>query len=406
MKIRTRLARWMLRGVHPSDPALADWLSNNVSTAGVFVTPETAMRVAAVYSCVRVLSETLASLPLVVYRRKPDGGKEVAKNHWLSPMLGRSPNGWMTSFEWREMAMAHMCLRGVTYTRVIADRSGKRQFIPLHPDRVRCFMLDNGQLAYKVQQQNGSEITLLQDEVLRIPFMTFDGITPITPVQAQRETIGAAIATQEHSNRFWANDARPTGGWIEMEGDFKDESARKSFRDQWHENSSGANRHKVQFLKKGMTYHPFSMSMVDAQYIESQKMQRSQIAGIYRVPPHFIGDMEKTSFASVEQQSLDFVVHTMNPWITRWEQALEAGLLTEAEQNEYAIRFSVDSLLRGDATARANYFRTAILTGWLNRNEVREIENRNKADGLDEFLAPLNMAPAPLLTDVIGGNTP
>lgn len=804
MNLRTRIATWLLRGVHPRDPALADWLGGAMTAAGVSVTADSAMRIAAVYSCIRVLSETLAGLPLIVYRRKKGGGKERATDHWLYPLLHIAPNGWMTSFAWREMGMAHLGLRGVAYSRIVGDPRGRRQLIPMHPDRVRTVLLDSGRLAYEYQQQNGGFITLLQDEVLRIPFMTLDGVRPVTPIQAQRETLGASMASQDYGARFWANDARPTGGWVEMEGDFKDDASSKSFREKWQKAMTGENRHKTVFLPKGMKYNPLSLTMEDAQFLETRKFQRSEVAGIYRVPPHMIGDLERATFclpagepvftatgpvpiervrpgdlvwsrddsggltlspvkhsvatgvdpiltirttnrtircnakhpilcrtkvlspalagsfggaivdgeyhrvewesryvpagelaigdtvvcldrlpdtgsldvcptrvpsvefmefcglllgdgnvidgasakyvtiaradhatymdhyrgviarefrgfrgrgngrnraegetspvhlqegerqtrfssvlaveelkaigfggnartkrvpgwvfqlpeahrlaflrgyldadgsvdkmgrmsfssvgeemlsqirhlciscgipvtnlrnqtgtttlpngerkefsvwtftcsdpaanrrvgshtpeyvrrmnegkpferrernypryggkgfdesglslariasieigppeavydlevadthsfiasgvvvhnSNVEQQSIDFVVYTMQPWLVRWEQELSRGLLSEAEQEEYYVEFLVDGLLRGDATARANYFRTAVLTGWMNRNEVREIENMNRADGLDEYLTPLNMTPADLLADAIKG---
>jgi HK97 family phage portal protein len=403
MNLRNRIASWLLRGIHPRDPALAQWLGSAMTASGVSVTADNAISVAAVYSCIRVLSETLAGLPLIVYRRKPGGGKERATDHWLYQLLHVAPNGWMTSFAWREMGMAHLCLRGASYSRIVGDARGKRQLIPIHPDRMRPVLLDSGRLAYEMQNQNGGFTTLLQEEVLRIPFMTLDGVRPVTPIQSQRETIGASLASQDYGARFWANDARPTGGWIEMEGDFKDEVSGNKFRDKWQAAMTGENRHKTPFLPKGMKYHPLSLTMEDAQFLDTRKYQRSEIAGLFRVPPHMIGDLERATFSNVEQQSIDFVVYTMQPWLSRWEQELSRGLLSESEQEEYFVEFLVDGLLRGDATARANYFRTAVLTGWMNRNEVREIENMNRADGLDEYLTPLNMTPADLLAETIKG---
>lgn len=404
MSLKTRLATWLLRGVHPRDPALANWLGiGNMSAAGVSVTADTALRVAAVYSCVRVLAETLASLPLIVYRRKSGGGKERATDHWLYQILHNTPNDWMTSFAWREMGMAHLCLRGVAYSRMVPDRRRRYQLVPVHPDRVRPTHLESGRLAYEVQLKSSKWVTVLQEEMLRIPFMTLDGIFPITPIQAQREAIGAAYAAQDYGARFWANDARPTGGWIEMDGVFKDDEAAKKFRTQWQESMTGENRHKTVILQKGMKFNPMSLTMEDAQFLETRKLQRAEIAGIYRVPPHLIGDLERATWGNIEHQSINFVMYTMQPWLARWEQELTRGLLTEQEQEEYFVEFLVDGLLRGDATARANYFRTAVLTGWMNRNEVREIENLNRADGLDEFLTPLNMTPADLLAETIKG---
>lgn len=401
MSLRTKLAGLLLRGLHPRDPALVDLFGGMMSSAGVAVTADSAMRVAAVYSSIRVISETLASLPLILYRRKPGGGKERATDHWAYPLLHSRPNGWMTSMAWREMGTAHMNLRGVCYTRIVGDRRGKVQLIPMHPDATRCVQLDSGKLAYEHRQKNGTSIVLLQDEVIRVPFMTLDGLNPITPITCQRETIGTALASQDHHNRFWANDARPRGGWIEVSADFKDDGSREKFRDQWAKHVGGANSGKVAFLKKGMTYHPFQMATADVQYIESQKLSRSQIAGIFRVPPHMIGDLERATFTNIEQQTIDFVVHCLTPWAKRWEQELVPALLGEGAEETYYVEHLFDGLLRGDAAARANYFRTAILTGWMSRNEVREIENMNKAVGLDEYLSPLNMAPADLLAEAI-----
>lgn len=404
MSLRTRFATWLLRAVHPRDPALADWLGiSNMTAAGVSVTADTALRVAAVYSCVRVLAETLASLPLIVYRRKRGGGKERATDHWLYPLLHNVPNDWMTSFSWREMQMAHLCLRGVAYSRMVPAGRRRYQLVPIHPDRVRPTRLESGRLAYEVQLDSGKWAAVLQEEMLRIPFMTLDGLNPITPIQAQREAIGAAFAAQDYGSRFWANDARPTGGWIEMEGVFKDDEAAKNFRAKWQEAMTGANRHQTAFLPKGMKYHPMSLTMEDAQFLDTRKLQRAEIAGIYRVPPHLIGDLDRATWGNIEHQSINFVTYTMQPWLARWEQELTRSLLTEQEQEEYFVEFLVDGLLRGDATARSNYFRTAVLTGWMNRNEVREIENMNRTNGLDEFLTPLNMTPADLLAETIKG---
>lgn len=401
MNLRTRLAGWILRGVHPRDPALIELLGGNLTSAGVAVTAESAMRIAANYSAMRVISETLASLPLILYRRLPGGGKERATDHWLYPLLHTGPNAWMTSLAWREMGTLQMCLRGACYSRIVGDPRGRRQMVPLNPDRIRPFLRDNGQLAYDYRPQQGGLVTLLQDEVLRIPFTTLDGVNPINPIQMNRETLGTALAAQDHHARFWANDARPTGGWIETEADFKDDQQRDKYREQWQRYMTGENRHKTAFLKKGMKYHPLSMSTADVQYIESQKLSRSQIAGLWRVPPHMIGDLERATFSNVEQQSIDFVVFTMQPWLRRWEQEIPRSLLSDREQETYFCEFLVDGLLRGDATARANYFRTAILTGWMSRNEVRVIENMNRADNLDDYLVPLNMSPTDLLAEAV-----
>lgn len=395
MSLRTRVARWLLRGTHPRDPALAEWLGiANRSAAGVSVTDDAAMRVAAVYSCIRVLAETVAGLPLLVYRRKAGGGKERATDHWLYPVLHHAPNSWMTSFGWREMAMVHLCLRGATYARLAGDRRNLR-LVPVHPDRIRRTVLDDsGRLTYAVARSNGTEEILLQEELLRIPFMTQDGIKPITPIQVQRESIGAAYGAADYGARFWANDARPSGGWIEMEGNFKDDDSAKSFRQKWQDAMSGENRHKTAFLPRGMKYHPLSLTMEDAQFLETRKFQRSEIAGIFRVPPHMIGDLDRSTNNNIEHQGLEYLTDSLLPRLVSWEQALSRALLSVQEQDEYFFEFLVDAVLRADFKTRMDGYAVGIQNGILSPNEARGKENLNPRDGGDTYYMPVNMAPS------------
>lgn len=360
------------------------------------------MRAAAVFSCVRVLAETVAGLPLILYRRLPDGGKERATDHPLFKLVGRQPNSWQTRFEWIETGMAHACLRGAAYSRIVSDNRGNRMLIPLHPDCLRPELLDSGRIAYEYTPANGARQVLLQEEVLRVPFMTINGIKPLSVIATQREAIGASLAAQDYGSRFFANDARPTGGYVTWEGGnrFKDDEEEKKFREAWQQYMTGANKHKTAFLKPGMKFNELGMSNEDAQFLETRKYQRSEIAGIFRVPPHMIGDLERSTFSNIEHQGIEFVVHTIGPWLVRWEQALARDLLTDDEQDEYFFEFLTANLMRGDAKSRAEYLKTAISQGgWMNRNEARSIENMNSAEGLDEFLVPLNMSPADLLAE-------
>lgn len=389
----------------PRDPVIAEWWgASGMSAAGMSVTAESAMRAAAVFSCVRVLAEAVASLPLILYRRLPDGGKERATDHPMSSVVGRSPNGWQTRFEWVETSMAHLCLRGASYSRIAIDGKGRRQLIPMHPDRVRADMLDSGKIAYEYHPVRGGVQVLLQDEVLRVPFMVLDGVTPVSVIGQQRESIGATLAAQDYGARFFANDARPTGGYVSWEtgNRFKDDEEERKFRENWQRYMTGPNRHKTAFLKSGMKFNELGMTNDDAQFLDTRKYQRSEIAGMFRVPLHMIGDLERSTNNNIEHQGIEFVVHTLGPWLARWEQALSRDLLTETEQDEYFFEFLTAGLLRGDATARSAYFQRAILTGWMSRNEVRAIDNLNKAPGLDEYIVPVNMLP----TDLLGKSQP
>lgn len=377
---------------------VAEWFGlSDMSASGVSVTPDSAMRAAAVYSCVRVLAETVAGLPLILYRRLPDGGKERATDHPLYSLVGRQPNQYQTRFEWIETGMAHACLRGAACSRIISNGFGQRILQPLRPEALRAELLDSGKIAYEYTPQNGKREILLQEEVLRVPFMVLQGVKPLSVIGAQREAIGASLAAQDYGSRFFANDARPTGGYITWEAGnrFRDDEDERKFRENWQQYMTGANKHKTAFLKPGMKFNELGMSNEDAQFLETRKYQRSEIAGIFRVPPHMIGDLERSTFSNIEHQAIEFVVHTIGPWLVRWEQALSRDLLSPAEQDDYFFEFLTAGLMRGDAKSRAEYLKTAISQGgWMSRNEARAIENMNKVDGLDEFIVPMNMTPS------------
>lgn len=389
-----------LSGMHPRDPALAEWFGmSNMSAAGISVTPETAMRASAVFSSVRVLGETLACAPPILYRRLADGGRERAKNHRHYKTIAQSPNKVQSRFEYFEMCMAHCNLRGAAYSRILSDRRGNIQLVPMNPARTRPHLLDSGKIAYEYTPPSGGREILLQDEVLRVPFMTLDGLKPLSVIGAQREAIGASLALQDYGSRFFANDAKP-GTWIEYPGKFKVDEDRTEFRKSWQAAQTGANRGKTAVLEQGMKLHELGTTNEDAQFLETKKYQRSEIAGIFRVPPHMIGDLERSTNNNIEHQSLEFLMYSMAPWFARFEQAMSRDLLREDEQEEYFFEFLIDGLLRGDAKTRSQFYKDAIFAGWMSRNEVRVKENMNKGDGLDEYLTPVNMT----LSDQIGGS--
>jgi len=383
---------------HPRDPVIAEWLTGSGGTvAGMAVTPDSAMRVGAVFACVKVLAESVASLPLILYRRLPDGGKQRATDHPLYHRVGRRPNGWQTRFEWMEQGMAAVALRGASYQRILKDRS----LYPLNPAQVIPTLLDSGKIAYSYQPITGSRETLLQSEVLRVPHLVVDQVRPLSVIGAQREAIGASLAAQDYTSRFWANDAKPTGGWIETASAFKDDEAERKFRESWQAYMTGANKHKTAVLKPGMKYHDIGMSNQDAQFLETRKFQRSEIAGLFRVPPHMIGDLDRATFSNIEQQSIDFVVNTLGPWVARWEQALSRDLLSPYEQDDLFFEYNVDGLLRGDIASRYAAYAVGRQWGWLSANDIRRRENMDPIEGGETYLAPLNMTPADLLAQAI-----
>ena len=354
------------------------------------VSPDSALRLASVYACVRVLSETMASLPLVVYQRRADGGKDKITDHWLYRLLANRPNRFQNPFEWREMLQGHLALRGNAYNQIITNAKGEVvELMPLHPDRIRLELLPSGEYRYRFTDRFGTESILPRGEVWHLRGLSSDGLMGMSPIELARESLGMALAAQDYGARFFANDAKPTGGWIEFPGSFKDSEAKKVFRESYQQAQSGANRGKVLVLENGMKFHEVGVTNKDAQFLELRKFQITDVARLFRVPPHMIGDLDRATFSNIEQQSLEFVMHTMTPWAERWEASIESDLLLEGDDIE--VEFDFANLMRGDAASRASYYQSGIQNGWLTRNEARIAENLNPLEGLDEPLRPLNM---------------
>ncbi len=384
---------WLTQDIGAQAPAADDdyWYQpiGMITTSGQAVSPETAMRLSAVWACVKVLSETLAQLPIHIYRRRSDGGKERATNHPLYRLLHDQPNAWQTSYEFVEMVQGHAVLRGNGYCEIISGPDGQiRELIPLHPDRIKIEMISERNWRYRYQLSDATTRTLARGQVLHIRGFSADGIVGMNPIEYEREAVGMGLAAQDYGARFYRNGAQP-GGVIEWEGSFSDNEARRNFRESWQAAQAGVNRHKTAVLEKGMRYHELGIKHTDAQYLETRSFQVEEIARIFRVPPHMIQKLDKATFSNIEQQAIEFVVGTMMPWIRRWEQALTRDLITYPER--YFVEIAVDGLLRGDAKSRAEFYKSGITSGWLAPNEARIKENLNPLPGLDAPLRPLNM---------------
>ena len=371
------------------------------STSGKTVTERSAMQMTAVYSCVRILAEAIAGLPLHLYTYKEDGGKEKAIGHPLYLLLHDEPNPEMSSFVFRETLMTHLLLWGNAYAQII--RNGKGEVValyPLMPNRMTVDRDSSGQLFYSYQMNNSDAPTmktgtviLKPSDVLHIPGLGFDGLVGYSPIAMAKNAIGLAIATEEYGAKFFANGATP-GGLLEYPGTVKDPDR---VRESWNKGFSGSqNAGKVAILEEGMKYTPISIAPEQAQFLETRKFQINEIARIFRVPPHMIGDLEKSSFSNIEQQSLEFVKYTLDPWVVRWEQSLSRALFTPEEKKKYFFKFNVEGLLRGDYQSRMNGYATARQNGWMSANDIRELENLDRIpaeEGGDLYLINGNMLP-------------
>ena len=355
------------------------------SASGKYVTERSAMQMTAVYCCVRILSEAVASLPLQFYRYTDDGGKEKAVDHPIYFLLHDEPNPEMTSFIFRETLMTHLLLWGNAFAQII--RNGRGEVValyPLMPDRMKVDRDEHGKLYYeytvydaddvsgrKGTNKIGRTVRLQPYDVLHIPGLGFDGLVGYSPIAMAKNAIGLAIATEEYGSKFFANGAAPSGV-LEHPGTIKDPSR---VRESWQATFGGSgNANKIAVLEEGMKYTPISISPEQAQFLETRKFQIDEIARIFRVPPHMIGDLEKSSFNNIEQQSLEFVKYTLDPWVSRWEQAMVRALLTPEEKKKYFFKFNVDGLLRGDYQSRMNGYAVGIQNGFMSPNDVRNLE--------------------------------
>ena len=371
------------------------------SSSGKSVTERSAMQMTAVYACVRILSEAVAGLPLHFYRYKEDGSKEMAIDTNLYHLLHDEPNPEMSSFVFRETLMTHLLLWGNAYAQII--RNGKGEIIalyPLMPNKMQVDRDESGKLYYtytrsegEANTMQGSSVTLEPKDVLHIPGLGFDGLVGYSPIAMAKNAIGLAIATEEFGSKFFANGAAPSGV-LEHPGTIKDPTR---VREAWQSQFGGSgNSGKVAVLEEGMKYTPISISPEQAQFLETRKFQINEIARIFRVPPHMVGDLEKSSFSNIEQQSLEFVKYTLDPWVVRWEQSLSRSLLSEDEKKVYFFKFKLEGLLRGDYQSRMNGYAIARQNGWMSANDIRELEDLDKLtpeQGGDLYLINGNMLP-------------
>ena len=353
------------------------------TTSGKPVNERTAMQTTAVYACVRILAEAVASLPLHVYEYQDDGGKKLVYDHPLYYLLHDEPNPEMTSFVFRETLMSHLLIWGNAYAQIIRDGAGRvLGLYPLLPDKMEVQRDDRGNIYY-VYSRNSDEnpmfkeygnIKLKAEDVLHIPGLGFDGLIGYSPIAMAKNAVGMTLACEEYGASFFANGANP-GGVLEHPGVLKNPS---KVRESWNSVYRGVgNAHKIAVLEEGMKYQQIGIPPEEAQFLETRKFQINEIARLYRIPPHMVGDLDKSSFSNIEQQSLEFVKYMLDPWVIRWEQSLQRSLLLPGEKGKYFIKLNVDGLLRGDYQSRMNGYAVGRQNGWFSANDIREMENMN-----------------------------
>jgi HK97 family phage portal protein len=381
----------------PGEERMWDGDASSRSNAGVRIDSSNAQTVAAVFACLRVVAETVASLPLHVLERTPGGGKRLARELPLYRQLHSQPNGWQTSFEWREQAVFHVGLWGDAFSEL---RAG--QIVPLHPSRMKVERIENGNLRYKYREDRGNETTYANEQILQVRGPSDDGVNGIKIVEECKDAIALARACELHGARFFAAGARP-GFVLSTDGQLNAE-AREALRSQWDRRHAGVgNSHNTAVLTNGL--RPFEIpqsSNTDAQFLELRRYQLEEIARLFRVPGWLLG-----IGTAGPQAEIEFVTHTILPWLRRFESAFMRDLI--AEDDRYLIEFDVRGLLRGDSASRSSYYRAMWDIGVLSTDDIRELENMDPVEGGDVRYRPLNMgtlgAP-PSVEDVLAQQQP
>jgi HK97 family phage portal protein len=362
-----------------------------VSASGVIVNPANAMQSAAVYACVKVLAESVGMLPFNLFKEAANGDKTAAKEHPLYELLRWQPNDYQTSVEFWEMVVMHLCMRGNAYAWINRTKSGRVvEMIPLHPDMVNVTMGSDTVVTYQAGTESGGMRVVPRDQILHIKGLTLNGWLGISPIAYARESIGLALATEKFGGQLFRNGAK-MGGILETPGKLSD-AAYTRLRGSFDAATSGENAHKTALLEEGTKFTKIAMSSDDAQFLETRKYQRSEIAGIFRVPPHKIGDLEKATFGNIEEQNIQFATDGVQPLVTRIEAAIRRDVFTRDDKKApLCLKADMSVLLRGNAESRAKFYAAGITNGWMLRSEARRMEDLNSIAGLDIPLMPLNM---------------
>ena len=364
-------------------------IGGNSSKSGIAVNDKSAMSMAAVWSCVRLISESVSSLPFHVYEKETDS-VSLADNHPLEKLISLSPNQMMTSIAFREAMMVSLLLNGNAYCLIVREGGDGGRPVELKFFECSDVLVTevNDNLYYRFKGIDGP---INSSNVIHVKGISYDGKIGISPIQAAKDSIGLGLAVEQFSSSFYKNGSN-MGGVITVPSNAND-LVRRQVREDFANSTTGINNsHKTHLLPSGVEYKPIGIAPQDAEFIATRKFSIAEISRIYRVPLHMISELDKSSFNNIEEQSSEYVKYTLLPWVKRIEQEFNKKLFREAELSKYFVRFNLEGLLRGNIKVRSEYYTKMIQNGVLSPNEVRALENMNKRDGGDEYLTPLNMS--------------
>lgn len=374
---------------HPSSGLLA-LFGASPAVSGVQVTPETAMRCPAVYGAVKIISESVAQLPLHLFQRLPGGGKERASNHPLEELLSGQANDWTSAFEFRLYLQMALCLHGNAYAYINRVDGRIAELIPL-PSSSVTVEIDTATLEpfYRVTAADGSQRVYDRTEIFHLRTLSTTPHVGLSPIMQAKEAIGLALVMEEYGARLFSSGARP-GGVLKYEKMLTQET-RIRLRDSFNSaHAGGPNAGKTLILEDGMDFQPLQFNSVDLQFLELRRYQLAEIARVFRIPLHLLQELERTTHNNAEHMGQQFLSLTLLPWLKCWEGAIRRSLLTPEERNEYYAEFLTDDLARADLAARFDAYAKAVTNGLLSPNEVRAAENRPPYAGGDQFRLPMN----------------
>ncbi|EKL3980183.1 phage portal protein [Morganella morganii] len=357
------------------------------------VSPQLAMQLTAVFSCVRVLAESVGMLPCSLYEQLDRGNRRAVRER-LNKLLSTKPNNYMTPQEFWELLIACLCLRGNFYAYKVKALGEVVEMLPLDPSSVTPKLNSKWEPEYQVTFPDGKRDTLTQDDIWHVRIFTLDGLTGLSPIAYAKQAVGLGLATEEHGSRLFGNGA-VTSGVLQTDQYLKDDAYERLKTDFENRHQGLANAHKPMILEMGLKWQQISMTSEDAQFLETRKFQLEEICRIFRVPLHMIQNTDRATFNNIENLGIGFINYSLVPYLTRIEQRINVGLVKSSKQGVFYAKFNTGALLRGDMKSRFDAYATGINWGIYSPNECRELEELNPRDGGDIWLTPMNMTTKP-----------
>jgi len=360
---------------------------------GLRISSNKAMQLTAVFGCVRVLAESIGMLPCNLFKAT-ERGKEKATKERLSKLLSLKPNGYMTPQEFWELLTVCLCLRGNFYAYKVKALGEVVELLPIDPGSVQPKLNSAWEPVYQVTFPDGTTDVLGQDDIWHVRILTLDGLNGLNPITYAREAISLGLATEEHGSRLFKNGA-VTSGTLSTEQVLTDDAYHRLKKDFEDRHTGLGNAHRPMILEMGLQWKAMGMSSEDSQFLETRKFQLEEICRLFRVPMHMLQNTDRATFSNIESLGIGFINYSLVPYLTRIEQRINIGLVSEPKQGIYYAKFNAGALLRGDMKSRFESYATGINWGMFSPNDCLELEDRNPRPGGDVYLTPMNMTTKP-----------